>query len=94
MTPIATLKEMRQDLKKLIVFNECIAAFEHGLSVKIGFHNTLYLKSLEYLSTDIHREYIERAYKMEDIGCFALTEFDHGSNVRDIQTTAHYDEKT
>ncbi len=41
--------------------------------------------------TKKHEYLIERAFKLEDIGGFALTELAHGSNVKDIQTVAIYD---
>lgn len=46
------------------------------------------------LGTERHREYLERALKMDDIGCFGLTELGHGSNVRNVMTTAHYNRET
>ena len=34
---------------------------------------------------------MNRALLLEDIGCFGLTEFGHGSNVRNIETESIYD---
>ena len=65
-----------------------------GLSVKNGVHLFLYMKTIVNLGTEKHRKYLEDASNYNDVGCFGLTELLHGSNVKDLQTEAHYDHST
>lgn len=89
---IGSFKAIRTESKKFYTFLDCINSFDMGMAIKFGVHAVLYFNCLKNLSTDKHQIYLERALNFEDIGCFALTEFGHGSNVRDIQLTATYDE--
>ena len=51
----------------------------------------LYTNSLLiYGSNQKHQEYFDRATAAQDLGCFGLTEFHHGSFSKGIQTTATY----
>ena len=80
---------------------DSIAAFEtlafHDLSllVKFGVQFGLFGGSVYQLGTEPHhRAYINAIGTMQLSGCFAMTETDHGSNVRDIETTATFDVAT
>jgi len=88
----SSFKEVREDPRKFYSFLEAVTSFDQGLSVKFGVHSVLYYNCLKNLSTEQHKIYMERCVTFEDIGCFGLTEFGHGSNVRDIKTMATYDE--
>lgn len=61
-----------------------------NMSLVLGVHYLLYIKTLYNLGTDKHAEFRRRAVEWKDIGCFALTELTHGSNVKGIMTEAHY----
>ena len=78
-----------------------IAAFtvlaHHDLSLltKFGVQFGLFGGSLARLGTKRHHDsYLQAAGSGELLGCFAMTETDHGSNVRDLETLAVYTSAT
>lgn len=60
----------------------------------LGIQYFLYTKSIKNLGTEKHSEYLRRAAVCDDLGCFAMTELGHGSNVQSVETTAHYEHET
>jgi len=66
-----------------------------SLTIKFGVQFGLFGGSIQKLGTKKHHEaYLAQAGRAELLGCFAMTETGHGSNVRGIKTTATYDRKT
>lgn len=71
---------------------ELFGAFDGSLLIKFGVHIGLFAGSIYNLGTERHHnDYLPRAISFDLPGCFAMTETGHGSNVRDIETTATYD---
>ena len=82
-------------------FAAFMAAFEtvafHDLSATIKFtvQFGIWLGSVLLLGNEAqHRAYLHRIGTFELPGCFAMTEIGHGSNVRELETTATYDPAT
>lgn len=63
-----------------------------SLTIKFGVQFGLFGGSIQKLGTKKHHDkYLTKTGEAELLGCFAMTETGHGSNVRGIKTTATYD---
>ncbi|MEO5509184.1 MAG: acyl-CoA dehydrogenase [Longimicrobiales bacterium] len=83
------------DGAKMIAVFETIAFHDLSLLVKFGVHFGLFGGSVALLGTRRHHEqYLADIASLKLPGCFAMTETGHGSNVKDLQTTAVYDAAT
>lgn len=80
------------NLGGFLAIAEELASFDVSLMIKFGVHVGLFGGSVFNLGTERHhREILPKVISLELPGCFAMTETGHGSNVRDIETTATYD---
>lgn len=82
----------KNDMGAYIAVFEMLGHHDMSLQVKFGVQFGLFAGSILGLGTERHhRAYLPKAGTVELPGCFAMTEAGHGSNVRDLETTAAYD---
>lgn len=73
------------------VIFEALATGNLSLLIKFGVQFGLFGGAVYSLGTAYHHKtYLEDLGSMKLTGCFAMTETGHGSNVRDLETTATY----
>ncbi len=83
------------DTRKFLAAFETIAMHDLSLLIKFGVQFGLFGGSIQQLGTAYHHEKFLKACGTGALpGCFAMTEIGHGSNVKDIETTAIYDPLT
>ena len=61
------------------------------LAVKLGVQFSLWGETIYKLGTVKHQDYITKTSNISILGCFAMTEIGHGSNISRLETTAKYD---
>jgi acyl-CoA oxidase len=80
------------DFAKFMAAFETIATHDISLTIKFTVQFGLWLGSVLLLGTrGQHERYLRQIGTLELPGCFAMTEIGHGSNVRELETTARYD---
>jgi acyl-CoA oxidase len=83
------------DLGGFIAGFETLAFGDLSLLVKAGVQFGLFAGAIQHLGTERHHErYLADAVGGRLLGCFAMTETGHGSNVQALDTTATYDAST
>ncbi|PPK92121.1 acyl-CoA oxidase [Kineococcus xinjiangensis] len=74
---------------------EMLGFGDASLMIKSGVQFGLFAGSVQALGTERHHtEVLPRALKLDLVGCFAMTESGHGSDVASLSTTATYDAAT
>jgi acyl-CoA oxidase len=69
-----------------------LAMSDLSLMVKAGVQWGLFGRAIENLGTERHHEaYVRKIIELELLGCFAMTETGHGSDVQSLETTATFD---
>ena len=79
------------DMASYFAIMETLSYHDLSLVVKYGVQFGLWGMSVYFLGTERHHlKYLKDIGSLELPGCFAMTETNHGSNVRGIETTATY----
>lgn len=80
---------------KFIAAAETLAFHDFSLVIKLGVQYGLFGGSIQLLGTEYHhKKYLADCASAKLMGCFAMTEIGHGSNVQALETTATYEKAT
>ncbi|XP_018332514.1 peroxisomal acyl-coenzyme A oxidase 3 [Agrilus planipennis] len=84
----------KQRMRHLMTVNEAMNICFPDVSVKQAIGMLLLATALEKLGTDRHQFVINGIWNRQILGSVSLTEVAHGSNTKDMKTTATYDRTT
>lgn len=83
------------DMGEFVSVFETLGFFDLSLVVKFGVQFGLFGGSIYFLGSERHHQaYLPKVASLELPGGFAMSELGHGSNVRDLGTTATFDKET
>ena len=85
----------QNDMAAYFAIMEALSYHDLSLVIKFGVQFGLWGMSVYFLGTEKHhKKYLKDIGTLDLPGCFAMTETNHGSNVKGIETTATYDHAT
>jgi len=85
----------KADMAAYFAIMETLSYHDLSLVVKFGVQFGLWGMSVYFLGTEKHHQkYLNKIGTLQLPGCFAMTETNHGSNVKGIETTATYQPST
>ncbi|HIW96432.1 MAG TPA: acyl-CoA oxidase, partial [Candidatus Corynebacterium gallistercoris] len=73
---------------------EMLGHSDLSLMVKSGVQWGLFGGAVGNLGSERHKQLVEDLINLKALGCFAMTERGHGSDVQALETTATYDPET
>ena len=73
---------------------EMLGHVDLSLMVKAGVQWGLFGGAVGNLGTERHQDMVDDLINLRALGCFAMTERGHGSDVQSLETTATYDPET
>jgi acyl-CoA oxidase len=84
-----------ENIEDYFAIMETLSYHDLSLVIKFGVQFGLWGMSVHSLGTAKHHEkYLKDIGSLKLPGCFAMTETNHGSNVKGLETTATYNHKT
>lgn len=92
---IRPFKYVANDPSMYFAILEAVGSVDMSLGIKMGVQYSLWGGSVLNLGTKKHMDkYFDGIDNLDYLGCFAMTELHHGSNVQGLQTTSTFDPMT
>ncbi|KAG0322331.1 hypothetical protein BGZ97_007419 [Linnemannia gamsii] len=82
--------DFESDPLKIFAAHEMAGIIDQSMATKMTVQWNLFGGTMIKLGTERHRKLLKGIDRLEDVGCFALTELGFGNNAVEMETTAHY----